>query len=432
MDDSTPIEIVVYFHDNSGIMLKIQDGQNMEANILFEYVAKELNLQAEVLEQAKEVFSLWLVSDLLELQLKPNHVPFKLVCFWEELLEKYVHCSEEARQRDEPIIMFRRNVYVSPKLELQIQDERLLKFLFHETKKNVTDGRLPLSSEQDYIKYAALHTHIFKLEKLESAETLPTNFATPAFFKFAASVSCTIYSFNYFSDEPALMLQARISKGELDNMKEFLPSSQCKRNLLFRRDQNPEFLLFNRYQSELASYENLNLSELYMKYLEVSSLFTYGAAYFRGQIEHPGKKVDDPVWVAVSLSGVTIVCITDEIVLLRVPFTKLSWQFAEPTKEGPNVLPCLFLHFPFLENNQSVTKLLQIFSKSAMLIDNLIEALISVRRSGLGGTSSADTEEVSVKEDRLAFVTYNTKGEKIRSTIRIPKESAAQRTSAAV
>ena len=46
-----------------------------------------------------------------ELQLKPHHVPFKLACYWEELLEKYTTASEEDQERDEPVIMFQRNCF---------------------------------------------------------------------------------------------------------------------------------------------------------------------------------------------------------------------------------------------------------------------------------------------------------------------------------
>ena len=41
----------------------------------------------------KECFS------LVELQLKPNQIPFKLVFFWEELLEKYTTTPEEDAER---------------------------------------------------------------------------------------------------------------------------------------------------------------------------------------------------------------------------------------------------------------------------------------------------------------------------------------------
>lgn len=41
----------------------------------------------------------------VELQLKPTHIPFKLVCYWEELLEKYSAASEYDRQRGEIFIL---------------------------------------------------------------------------------------------------------------------------------------------------------------------------------------------------------------------------------------------------------------------------------------------------------------------------------------
>jgi hypothetical protein len=41
----------------------------------------------------------FLADGFVELQLKPTHVPFKLVCYWEELLEKYCTASEFERQR---------------------------------------------------------------------------------------------------------------------------------------------------------------------------------------------------------------------------------------------------------------------------------------------------------------------------------------------
>ena len=34
-----------------------------------------------------------------ELQLKPNHVPFKLACYWEELLHKHVKADDEDIER---------------------------------------------------------------------------------------------------------------------------------------------------------------------------------------------------------------------------------------------------------------------------------------------------------------------------------------------
>ena len=55
------IECVVYFMDKSGLHIVIEDGQNTEAGDLFEMVMEEKNFPPE----ARDVFSLWLVSDLL-------------------------------------------------------------------------------------------------------------------------------------------------------------------------------------------------------------------------------------------------------------------------------------------------------------------------------------------------------------------------------
>jgi len=47
--------------DKTGIHFTVEDGQNAEAGELFDYVMEELSLP----EEAREVFSLWLISDLL-------------------------------------------------------------------------------------------------------------------------------------------------------------------------------------------------------------------------------------------------------------------------------------------------------------------------------------------------------------------------------
>jgi len=54
-------DIVVYFAKNVGLQLKVCDGQNVTASELFEYVMEEQNYAHE----ARQLFSLWLVSDLL-------------------------------------------------------------------------------------------------------------------------------------------------------------------------------------------------------------------------------------------------------------------------------------------------------------------------------------------------------------------------------
>ena len=55
------IDIVVYFTKSVGLQLKVCDGQNLTATELFEDVMEEQNYPPE----ARQLFSLWLISDLL-------------------------------------------------------------------------------------------------------------------------------------------------------------------------------------------------------------------------------------------------------------------------------------------------------------------------------------------------------------------------------
>jgi len=55
------IDIVVYFAKSVGLQLKVSDGQNLTASELFEDVMEEQHYPHE----ARQLFSLWLVSDLL-------------------------------------------------------------------------------------------------------------------------------------------------------------------------------------------------------------------------------------------------------------------------------------------------------------------------------------------------------------------------------
>ena len=53
--------MVIYFQDKTGLHLTVEDGQHMEAGEIFEMVMEEMKFPAS----SREVFSLWLVSDLL-------------------------------------------------------------------------------------------------------------------------------------------------------------------------------------------------------------------------------------------------------------------------------------------------------------------------------------------------------------------------------
>lgn len=58
-------------------------------------------------------------------------------------------------------------------------------------------------------------------------------------------------------------------------------------------------------------------------------------------------------------------------------YEELSWDYARPAKEDdPNCFPCIFLQFIVVENGARVSKILQVFSRQASLMDTLISGFV--------------------------------------------------------
>lgn len=71
-----------------------------------------------------------------------------------------------------------------------------------------------------------------------------------------------------------------------------------------------------------------------------------------------------------------------QTILLGVRFEEFSWEYARPSKEEePDCLPCLFVQFMVVENGARVSKILQVFSRQASLMDTLVTAFVTRLKS---------------------------------------------------
>lgn len=411
------IDIVVYFAKSVGLQLKVSDGQNLTASELFEDVMEEQHYPHE----ARQLFSLWLVSDLLELQLKPTHIPFKLVCYWEELLEKYSMASEYDRQRDEPIIAFRRNVYCPLDVEKQIlagntpNTLEMLCLVYHEAKKNVLSGRYPLTLDE-CDNLAGLQVLITDKEQQQATSVLEP----------------LEDSLEYFRRK----------------MLDYLPAHYCKRNRLFSTSKNPERRLYDNYHRERDANLHTAVEHLYMKYLQICwDKPYYGSAFFRGEVEHPGRrllstKIDDPVYVAINTEGVYVIDRDDFVMLIGLPYRHLCWERAQTADEqnAAQCLPCLFLQFPVSavkgHETSTDTQVFQIFSRETILMDRLIEACVNLKKTQQSSEPEVGHEYVihghgeEVRQfQRLALMTFTHDHKPVgKSSIRMPKTAPSVAT----
>ncbi|XP_041969933.1 putative FERM domain-containing protein FRMD8P1 isoform X2 [Aricia agestis] len=307
---------------------------------------------------AANVFSLWMCSPLLEIQLKPHNCPWRIWASWQKLLQRYGHGSESRRAKDQPVLRLQRNIFFPKHLEEGIKDSRIQELLYEEARYNVVTGRYPLESAQ------------------------------------------------------AMMLgglQARIQLGPYDphrhtakffreQQDKYLPrharSGRWARLLPAGRKGSPEARLLEQAQRPPAAPPR----KLRHKYLaHTRTLPTYGAAFFQGQIEQPVRSLtslltheDIPVLVAINYQGVYVIDDTESTVLLGLLYEELSWDIGLPSEDNEDCLPCLFLQFMVVENGLRVSKILQVFSKQAVMMDTLVSHFAGEYRKRLGQETPSD------------------------------------------
>ncbi|XP_069874213.1 FERM domain-containing protein 8-like [Dipodomys merriami] len=345
-------DVLVYLADDTVVPLAVENLPALSAHELHRAVREVLQLP----DSALEAFALWLVSPLLEVQLKPRHQPYKLGRQWPELLLRFTDAPDDDVATDEPSLQFRRNVFFPKRRELQMQDEEVLRLLYEEAKGNVLTARYPCD--------------------VEDCEAL-------------GALVCRVQLGPYQPGQPT----ACALREKLDS---FLPSHLCKRGRgLFAVLRGREAKAGTGEQGLLNAYRQLkeadgshsehaaSLGSHYRAYLlKCHELPFYGCAFFHGEIDKPaqgflhrgGRK---PVTVAISLEGVHVIDSREKHVLLGLRFQELSWDHTSPEEEEP----ILWLEFDGDSEGMPVNKLLRIYSKQAELMSGLIEYCIELSQA---------------------------------------------------
>ncbi|XP_042296405.1 FERM domain-containing protein 8 isoform X2 [Sceloporus undulatus] len=349
-------DVLVYLVDDTVVRLTVDNLPSVTAQELHRIVLEMLRLP----EYAQDVFALWLVSPMLELQLKPKHQPYKLCRQWQELLFRFTACSGEEILEDEPSLQFRRDIFFPRRKEAQIQDEDVLRLMYEEAKYNILEGRYPCDLA-DCEELGALICRV-NLGPYDARQH------TPCFLK--------------------------------ERLESFLPSHLCRRghgllSALWKRgatqppaDEQGLLRAYRQMPEEdgAACEDRAALLKLYRTYLQkCHELPYYGCAFFAGEIDKPAQSLlhrggRKAVTVAISLEGVYIIDSKEKHVLLGLRFQELSWDHTFPSEEEH----ILWLEFDGENEGTPVNKLLKVYSKQAELMSSLIEYCIELNASSEG------------------------------------------------
>ncbi|RUS91271.1 hypothetical protein EGW08_000983 [Elysia chlorotica] len=400
------MNVVVFLKDRSGIHFTLEDAPLTNCSSLLHLVIHEQGLPAE----AADVFCCWLVSPIIELRLKKHHNPFEVVQRWDELCARYTDASNDEIHDSEPVLMVQRDCFFRKEQEKHIQNEQILCLLYHEAKYNVIEGRYILH-EEDYHYLAGIQA-LIHLGSFDSHQHVIANYRADL-IKF--------YPEHMYS-QPRFGFLKRSNSHTTPVEELFMEAHR-------------------RASEELAHIASRdNLGQLYRKYLELLWTYPfYGGAFFNGVVEGKTSRLrrfilpnpDIRVKVCINTEGVCLFNQAKADLLLYVPFTQLSWTWQDLPWDGDSdPPPTLMLQFICDEQAENqpgkpVTKLLQVYSREARLMDALIETCVRRKLESLASNADADFVDGGVgdtserkllnKLEKLTLETYTQDGEQLES-----------------
>ncbi|ALC47930.1 Bili [Drosophila busckii] len=336
------IPTCVYLMSRVAVHMEIEGTAQCPSQVMLAAAlgCEELGISNKLLAQS--IFGLWMTSSLMEMQLKAHHCPYVVRVAWTRLLEKFSNSTPIDRKFDEPIIILKRNVFFSKRDEEKIKDHRIVELLYEEAKHYVLTGRYIMES-----------VHSLMLGGIQARIELgPYNSHT--------------HTVGFFRENQSRFLPKHVAKSS--NWL-WLPISQ---------KNSAEIRLLEQFKRVPQS---ATTRKLMRKYLEFCwALPFYGAAFFHGQMEQPVRGImslvnhkDIEVLVAVNERGVFIIDCYENTLLLGLRYEDMSWDYAKPSSsDDPECLTCIFLQFDAVENGVQISKLVQVFSKQAAMIDALI------------------------------------------------------------
>jgi len=367
------LDIRIFFPDGKSVQFTVEGGKEAQATDLLSLIAKHFEIPEEII---KEVFALWLVSPLFDVQLKPHHVAAQVRYKWPSFLKKFTDAPEDDIALDDPLLVLRRNVSLNIDTERMYQKdyEKIVEMLYLDARDHYLCGRYMVSVE-DALELAALQMAIdydpyeqeqeaFNLVRTKLDELVP------------AQHFGKVRSFQLFG----------------------IPMMECKHGL--------ETQLVQNYKDCSERFGSKN--ERRIAYLDIlRSTPFYGAAFFDGQVEKRTTSVfieyskrlftgASPlarmnVRVGIQHEYITVVDISKMEILLTQHVGDCSWMRSNDDET-------FFLHFPdpavidgklsISETNEPPSsKLLQIFSKQAVMMEALLNSLDEIAASEIGSAN---------------------------------------------
>lgn len=319
-----PRQIQVYLEDGSSKMLNLIDGANTSVHQLNQQMLREFNMPET---PYADIFTIWICSPSLELQLKPEHKPLEHMRSWNHRIVG--NFTDGDSENEKPLFKWKRNAKISLIVEKAVEHPEAMRLLFHEAKQNYINAFYPCK-DQDVILFASI----------------------------------LLYLNHGGTDQQAAKAYLSHSK----NLQQLIPAPNLKARSNWPNRPNWPNLILQKYR-ELCSRESVVRPQLLqVEFLKnCRNLTVYGSVFFTGELR-TGKQ--GKCFIAVNDVGIHIINYQSRVLLHSYKYSEISWVL--PNEYG-------VLELTIVRNdsrlNRHTPQNLKLYTKQAGMIHELMKKL---------------------------------------------------------
>ncbi|KAL3859728.1 hypothetical protein ACJMK2_009929 [Sinanodonta woodiana] len=277
-----PNQIQVQVMDNTKKKLNLVAGANTTVQQLNHQMLREYSMPET---PYADIFTIWICSESLQLQLKPEHRPLEHMHMWNKrIVGMLVDVDPKKGLKEDPHLEWRRNAKISLLEEREAIHPEAIKLLFHEAYQNYIKGFYPCK-EQDVLILASILLYMEHDQDQHGAKTFLSN------------------SKNLSRLVPSPMLKMKginWSSKILHKFKE-LSSMMSERPERFRSPQTLQIQFLNNCRN----------------------LTVYGSAFFTGNL-HEGK-ITQNCYIGVNDVGIHVINTQSREMVYSYKYSEITW-----------------------------------------------------------------------------------------------------------
>lgn len=317
--------------DGNSKDLNLVDGANTTVHQLNAQMLREYSMPET---PYADIFTIWICSPSLELQLKPEHKPLEQINSWKRRIVGNLTDGDPKKEK-EPILKWRRNAKISLIVEREVTHTDAIKLLFHEAKFNYINAFYPCK-EQDVWLFASILLYLkYGPHDQQGAK-------------------------NFLSNNR--------------NLSHLVPAPNLKKNSYLSTK------ILQQYKDLCNSRTEGNGTRIILQTQFLNScrnLTVYGSAFFTGGLQGTGSKASSKdhvkCYIAVNDVGIHIINYQSRLMLHSFKYSEITWQL--PPEYGILELTVVGLRDEVRQSDRHHRKQLKLVTKQAGMINHLMRKL---------------------------------------------------------